>query len=188
MCALDSLRNEAARFHRRSVVLAALVLALAQWPIGTAADGGKKGSAEQGSRLFSGETHFARGGPSCAACHPVEGLPFPGGGTMGPDLTGAYAKFGPEALATVLSTLFFPTMNPVFAGKLLTPAEQADVQAFLAVAGTGPAQAVTGRLFLCGLLLLAAAVALIAWLGRTRLRGVRAALVAGARRRREARP
>ncbi|WP_248359886.1 cytochrome c [Anaeromyxobacter oryzae] len=146
------------------------------------------GSADAGARLFSGQTRLAGGGPSCAACHAIAGLPFPGGGTMGPDLTGVYARYGPEALGTVLATLFFPTMDPVFAGRLLTPAERADLQAFMAASGTSPAPAATGRLLLFGLLLLAAAAALMAWLGRARLCGVRAALVADARRAREGRP
>lgn len=174
--------------RRGRAVLAGLSLAIAQLPIGAAAGQGEAGSAEAGARFFSGQLRLAGGGPSCAACHAVAGLPFPGGGTMGPDLTDVYPRYGPEALGTVLATLFFPTMNPVFAGRLLTPAEQADLQALLAAAGTSPAPAVTGRLLLCGLLLLAAAVALLAWLGRAQLSGVRAALVADARRAREGRP
>lgn len=168
-------------------IAAALAVAVAHAPVCAAAQRAP-GSAERGARLFSGQTRFAGGGPSCAACHVVGGLPFPGGGVMGPDLTGAYRKYGPEALDTVLATLFFPTMNPVFAGRLLTPSEQADLEAFLAATGTAPAPSVTWRLFACGLLLLAAALALIGWLGRSGIRGVRAALVAGARRARGGRP
>lgn len=184
----SSIRPVYARRGWAALAALALALALAQWPVAAAAGQGEAGSAEAGARLFSGQTRFAGGGPPCAACHPIARLPFPGGGTMGPDLTAVYPSYGPEALGTMLATLFFPTMNPVFAGRLLTPAEQADLEAFLAAAGTNPAPAVTGRLFLCGLLLLAAAVASMAWLGRARLHGVRATLVADARRAREGRP
>ena len=45
-----------------------------------------------GESLFQGTTRFANGGPACAACHTVGSLPFPGGGTMGPDLTHEYSK------------------------------------------------------------------------------------------------
>lgn len=142
------------------------------------------GSASTGERLFSGQTRFAGGGPPCAACHDIAGLPYPGGGTMGPDLTGSYAKFGPDALAVVVRTLFFPTMDPVFTGRPLTPAEQRDLTAFFArAAASPPPRPITARLLLAALVLLAAAAGLVGWLGRARLRGVRAGLVAGARRR-----
>lgn len=110
----------AAYARRGWAVLAGLSLAIAQLPVGAAAARGEAGSAEAGARLFSGQTRFAGGGPSCASCHPIAGLPFPGGGTMGPDLTDISPRIGPEALGVVLATLFFPTMNPVFAGRLLT--------------------------------------------------------------------
>jgi ubiquinol-cytochrome c reductase cytochrome c subunit len=162
---------------RTGVALARLVLALA---IAGAGEAAAAGNAASGERLFGGRTRFANGGPPCAACHAVAGLPAPGGGTMGPDLTGAYAKYGPEALDTVLTTLFFPTMNPLFAARLLSPGERADVEAFLAGV-SGPAPAATARMFLLGLLLFAAFVVAIASFGRSRLRGVRAALVRRAR-------
>lgn len=185
---VESSKPHAARATPSRGALAALSLALASFPAG-AAGAVASGSVEAGERLFSGEARFANGGPPCGACHAVAELPFPGGGTMGPDLTGAYPKYGPEAMDMVLATLFFPTMNPIFAGRLLTPAERADLQAFLTAVGTSASpRAATGRLLLGGLLLFAGATALIAWLGRARLRGVRAALVGSARRAREGRP
>jgi hypothetical protein len=146
-------------------------------------------AAAAGERLFYGEQRFARGGPACAACHPVAGLPPPGGGTMGPDLTDAHQRFGPAALDTMLATLFFPTMDPLFAGRLLTPGERSDLEAFLAAAGDRrPPQGATGWLLLASALLFVALAAALAWLGRTRLTGVRAALVRRARPSPGARP
>lgn len=188
MPCFDSSFRRAPRGARHLAVVAALTLAATHLPVWAAAAEPAPASAATGARLFSGETRFAGGGPPCAACHAVAGLAFPGGGVMGPDLTGSYRKYGPEALETVLATLFFPTMNPVFAGRLLSPAEQADLEAFLATTGTAAAPAVTGRLLVVALLLLAATLALLGWLGRSGLRGVRAGLVASARRAREGRP
>ena len=42
----------------------------------------------RGERLFMGSVPFQNGGPSCMSCHNVSGIPFPGGGILGPDLTG----------------------------------------------------------------------------------------------------
>lgn len=147
-------------------------------PATSAAGSAGAGSAKAGERLFSGEVRLRNRGPPCAACHRAAGLRFPGGGAMGPDLSQAYPKFGAGPLDVVLKTLFFPTMNPVFASRPLTPAERNDLAAFLAAsAARGAAGDVVLRLLGAAVVLWLAAVATIAWLGRSRLRGVRAALV-----------
>lgn len=38
--------------------------------------------------------------------------------------SGIYDRFGPDALQTMLETLFFPTMAPIFVNRPLTPQEQ----------------------------------------------------------------
>ncbi len=119
-----SLRGSPLHGYAIAVLLVCL-LAIAQ-PAGQP----PAGSADAGAKLFSGVTRFANGGPPCASCHTAAGIPFPNGGTLGPDLTTASARFGPEAMQMFVSTLFFPTMNPVFQGRLLTPAEQSDLLAF----------------------------------------------------------
>jgi hypothetical protein len=56
---------------------------------------------------------------------------FLGGGALGPDLTHAFSKFGGAAgMNGTLAGLPFPSMPPIFANKLLTLAEQADLLAF----------------------------------------------------------
>ncbi|MDE2462376.1 MAG: hypothetical protein KGO02_01485, partial [Alphaproteobacteria bacterium] len=50
------------------------------------------GSSARGESLFMGRTHFLNRGPSCISCHSIRGLPFPNGGTLGPDLTLTYEK------------------------------------------------------------------------------------------------
>jgi hypothetical protein len=100
-------------------------------------DGTKKiqaGSSAAGERLFSGAVGFANGGPPCFSCHTIVGLPFPHGGILGPDLTVAWTKYGPEALQPVLTTLYFPTMFPAFASRPLTSAERNDLAAFFRAA------------------------------------------------------
>src|SRR5690349_6939289 len=62
----------------------------------------QQGLPDAGRHLFTGTVHFKNGGPACVACHNVAGLDFPGGGNMGPDLTGAYAKLGPDGLNSAL--------------------------------------------------------------------------------------
>jgi mono/diheme cytochrome c family protein len=89
-----------------------------------------EGSTERGEELFTGRIPFKNGGPPCSGCHTVSGLSFPGGGTLGPNLTRTYSKLGPEGLSTALHTLFFPTMAPLYDRHLLTPSERSDLFAF----------------------------------------------------------
>ena len=53
----------------------------------SAAGESQPGSVAAGRALFLGTVRFHNGGPACSACHSVAGLPFPEGGTMGPDFT-----------------------------------------------------------------------------------------------------
>lgn len=88
------------------------------------------GSAQRGRDLFTGRVKLLNGGPPCVACHSLAGLPFPGGGTLGPDLTREYAKLGPQGTQTAMQTLYFPTMTPIYDRRPLTADEQADLIAF----------------------------------------------------------
>jgi len=97
---------------------------------------------------------------------------------MGPDLTGSYSKFSPEGLAAILETLFFPSMNPLFIARPLTPDEQLHLAAFFqTVAQRPPPRALTlqiGPLALAGFLALLA----LTWVvGRGRVRSVRRSLL-----------
>ncbi len=88
------------------------------------------GSAQRGRDLFAGGVKLRNGGPPCASCHSLAGLPFPGGGTLGPDLTREYSKLGPAGTQTAMQTLYFPTMTPIYDRRPLTADEQADLMAF----------------------------------------------------------
>lgn len=141
-----------------------------------------QGNPARGGELFSGRIRFQNGGPACYTCHSIGGLPFPGGGTMGPDLTHVYSRLGPLGLQTAVATKYFPTMAPLYHPRPLTVAEQADMEAYLETANSDPSSpAVTPIIFaiaIAGLLLL---VAITWFIWRDRLRGVRRKLVDHAR-------
>jgi mono/diheme cytochrome c family protein len=139
-------------------------------------------SPEAGRQLFTGFTSFQKGGPACGSCHDAAILSFPGGGTLGPDLTGAFAKFGPAGLKSILGTLSFPTMKPVFDGRPLSLQEQDELEAFLQNAGVQSLISRTmevGLSAMGGLLILVIAVWLL-W--QNRLGPVRRSLVDKAER------
>ncbi len=110
------------------------------------------GDATVGRTLFEGGARMDNGGPPCLGCHSVAGIGALGGGLLGPDLTGAFDKFGEAGLASILATTPFATMNPIFAGRPLTADEQADLLAFLeGVAVTEREASSIGQLALIGL-------------------------------------
>jgi hypothetical protein len=145
--------------------------------------GAAQGDAGRGERLFAGSLRLQNGGPACATCHSSASLPFPHGGSLGPDLSDYASRAGSEGVQAVVETLFFPTMVPVFRDRPLTVTEQADLQAFFERSGATPPVAgawskVLGVAVLGCLLLLGVS----AWIWRARLRGVRAPLVERTRR------
>lgn len=136
------------------------------------------GDSTIGQALFIGVTPLHNGGPPCLSCHSVAGAGALGGGVLGPDLTQVFNRYGGEAgLASVLSTSPFPTMQPIFSDRPLTPEEQAHLGAFLRAASSHqPAQATwqLGALTVAGFIGLIA-LAQVVW--RRRLRGVRRPLL-----------
>lgn len=159
--------------------LALVVLSVATHGLAAAQDAPQ--AVQQGARLFLGTTRFANGGPPCGACHRIAALPFPNGGTLGPDLSTAYQMLGDEGTALTLQTLFFPTMMPLYEKRPLAAGEQAALRTLLEKTAP-PAPAVRDTATLAGVAL-AGCLVLVAltWLAwRHRLRGVRAALVARA--------
>src|SRR5207249_3747314 len=56
------------------------------------ADSATPAETEMGRMLFMGQRAFARGGLSCVSCHRVDETASDGG-TLGPDLSRAYARF-----------------------------------------------------------------------------------------------
>lgn len=148
-------------------------------PAETAAPG--VGDSETGKLLFTGDDNLENGGPACISCHTIAGIGSLGGGAMGPDLTGAAARYG-DGLPAVIQGAAFPTMQPLFANNPITAQEAADLSAFITTAPEAerPGGAV-GKLLLLGFggAIALLAIGLLVW--RKRLTGVRRPLVHGFR-------
>lgn len=143
------------------------------------------GDAKSGEELFTGHTRLTRGGPPCISCHSVSGIPFPNGGTMGPDLTGVYNRFGPDGMAAALDTLFFVTMQPLYNSRPLTPIEQQNLAAFFKqTAQNQPRRGITAEFGLISLAGCAGLFVLNGFIWKNRLRGVRRNLLAHAQKQR----
>ncbi len=91
-----------------------------------------EGDPDQGEALFIGGTLLENGGPPCMSCHNTTGSVALGGGTLGPDLTKVYDRYGEAGLPATLQNLPFPTMQGVFSEKPLTDGEAADLFAYFA--------------------------------------------------------
>ncbi len=144
-----------------------------------------QGSFARGEDLFTGRISFRNGGPACIACHSVEGLPFPNGGTLGPDLTQTFTKLGPDGTAAAMQTLYFPAMIPIYRDRQLAPQEQADLEAFFSRTSTltvAPSPRITGALIVAAFVLGFIFVVITAIVWRNRVLSVRRALVARARK------
>ncbi len=134
--------------------------------------------AERGQKLFAGKTRFRNGGPPCAVCHTSASLPFPGGGSLGPDLTGISAKLGPLGIDPTLQTLFFPAMISIYDPHPLEPDERDDLKAFFRAEGARqPSREGTPVLLALALVGLSILLILTHLFGRRRLRGVRKRLL-----------
>ncbi|MEE9228210.1 MAG: c-type cytochrome [Acidimicrobiia bacterium] len=143
------------------------------------AESSQVGDPSMGKRLFEGTIRFENGGPPCLACHSIAGIGAFGGGTLGPDLTGAYGKFGEGGIAAIVATTPFPTMKPIFDGRPLTEQEQAQVAAFLKQAAVSERTAATvGQLALLAAAGAALLLLLMRFIWRRRLTEVRRPMVA----------
>ena len=89
-----------------------------------------EGDYQEGKNLFTGATRLSNGGPSCRACHSSGGIGGLGGGKLGPDLTGAFKKWGDGLIVWPSADSPSDTMRPIFSDKPLTLQEKADLLAF----------------------------------------------------------
>jgi cytochrome c2 len=140
------------------------------------------GDAAVGRELFVGSARFHNGGPPCMSCHSISGIGALGGGTLGPDLTDAYRKYGGDAgLASFLTSVPTPTMSAVWTKQPLTPQEIANLTSFIKEGAVSerPIGAI-GKLALLAVIGLLILVLIGALYWRRRLLGVRIPLVARA--------
>lgn len=137
------------------------------------------GDSVHGRELFVGGSRFKNGGPPCMSCHSISGIGALGGGTLGPDLSAAYQKYGgTEGLASFLTGLPTPTMNAVWTKNPMTPQEIADVTAFIKEAAVSerPLNSI-GQLALLAVVGLVILAIILATYWRNRLLSVRIAMV-----------
>jgi len=94
------------------------------------ADSATPAEIELGRMLFMGERAFARGGASCASCHRLDQTAG-AGGTLGPDLSRAYARFQDNRMSSLLDRGCFPRVPYTSAKSPLTEQESFALRAFL---------------------------------------------------------
>ncbi len=136
------------------------------------------GDPRRGTNLFTGVNSLQRGGAPCIACHTVSGVAPLGGGSVGPDLTGIYSRLGNSGLRSVLATIPFPTMQPIYGSRPLTPNERGDLATmFRAAAGRQPVDS-SSRIILLAIVGFLLLLFLTGVVWRKRLRSVRRTLVA----------
>jgi mono/diheme cytochrome c family protein len=140
------------------------------------------GDAGVGRELFVGGARMHNGGPPCMSCHSISGIGALGGGTLGPDLTDAYNKYGGDAgLGAFLTGDPTPTMSAVWTRQPLTPQEVSNLVAFVKEGAVAerPIGSI-GKLALLGAIALVILIAIAGVYWRRRLLGVRIPLVARA--------
>ncbi len=138
------------------------------------------GDADAGKNLFTGVTRLSNGGPSCRACHSSAGIGGLGGGKLGPDLTGAFEKYGDGLIAWPSAGSPSSTMRPIFESKPLTEEEKADLLAFFESADvTQRPTEVIGQLVALSLAGMVGLMGLAALVWRRRLTKVRQPMVTG---------
>jgi len=102
-----------------------------------------------GEALFRGSQSLQNGGPSCVGCHNVRGVSLWGGGSVGPDLTFAYARLGENKLVPALEEMSTPMMKTLYQKAPLTEDEQFQIKAYLTnVARDGTMPQTVGTSFL----------------------------------------
>lgn len=138
------------------------------------------GNIDKGRDLFMGYAHFEHEGPPCMGCHSVGENGLLGGGSMGPDLTNVFSQRSQSEILAVLSNTgrkISPVMRPIYTDHPLTWEEQVDLLAFLETSVGQPES--DREMLVIGISLagFVAAVMLLGFVYRGRLRGVRKALV-----------
>lgn len=182
--------NHSRKHRERTILLLILLLTFFLFGCGSAsevktaqpvsAEAIARGDADNGRDLFMGYAHFQNEGPPCLGCHSVGQNGLLGGGVMGPNLTNVVEERTQDEIVSFLAnsgTDISPVMKPIFTEHPLTESEQADLIAFL---GASVGQAESDReivVFGISLAGLVAAIALLAFVYRNRLRSVRRALV-----------
>ncbi len=146
-------------------------------PVQAPAPAPSGGDPQVGRQLFTGETKLNNRGTACISCHGVSQVGALGGGTLGPDLTNVYSRYGEAGLAAGLKSLPFPTMQGVFSDKPLTDDEVAHLYAYFVQTDQAEAPSISFNFVWIGLggFIILALLTHLLW--NKRLAGVRTSLV-----------
>ena len=86
---------------------------------------------DRGKEIFLGTIPLTNGGPACLSCHGAHGVAGFGGGTLAPDLTTVFERYGGrKTLSVWLSAPATPTMQSVYNRTPLEPEEILGLVAF----------------------------------------------------------
>lgn len=139
-----------------------------------------EGDAERGKELFVGAAPLQNGGPACMSCHSTTDAGALGGGTLGPDLTHVYQRYGEAGLPPTLLNLPFPTMQGVFGERPLREQEAADLYAYFVQVDQGTAEGIDYTFVATGLVVFTLLLLSAHVIWRRRLNAVRKPLLGGA--------
>ena len=92
----------------------------------------KPADIEMARGLFQGSQRLASGGVACSACHSIrEADGSKSGGSLGPDLSGAYLKYQDRAMTLYLKRPCFARTPDTSAAMYLTPQESFALKAYM---------------------------------------------------------
>ena len=97
---------------------------------GTPAAAPQPADIQRGQELFDGTLRFAKGGPSCNACHDVKSDAIASGGMLASELTLVFSRMGSKGLQSILTNSPFPVMQAAYAGRELSEQEINALAAF----------------------------------------------------------
>ncbi|NOS35385.1 MAG: hypothetical protein GQ522_01970 [Deltaproteobacteria bacterium] len=118
---------------RRLKVWMVAVTVVAMLPMSVlAADVAGSGNYKAGEGLFTGQTRFTNGGPSCISCHDA-GVGSLGGGNLGPNLTKVWDTKSFFVDVNWVNGGGSPVMGPIFSKKNVTEEEMEHLKAFFSV-------------------------------------------------------
>ena len=107
--------------------------------------------ADNGAKLFDGTKSFDNGGVACVSCHNVQSDKVISGGTLAMDLS---AMGGALAYTlTSVDNMSSDVMKVAYKGKLPTPEEMADIDAFVMEASANPSDGSGKYFFIFGIIL-----------------------------------
>ncbi len=138
-----------------------------------------------GQALFVGGESLINGGPACISCHnAADAGGFFGGGQLGPDLTGVFARLGKtRGLSAWLSSPASDIMKPIFKAS---PMEDSEIRAlaayFATLEGVEEPSPQMASFFTAGAFTAAGILFLFGFLWRGRFRATRKPMVEASKR------